>query len=807
MSRRWASLRGRRHSQTDETTENPADVFNFTSTPGKQPGKANILPRSSSLAYQVIADRPRTSTGVATDHLAPRFDIDTGSRPQTAQEEAEAEDSTCYTLDAPQDDMIGLAFGSPTHPPQNFYGMLNDLGPNTDAHAFELKGPFPDARIRKSRRKWKIGTLFKQKGSIKVKEPFYKANLPTEPTPVPSEPPTTDRKRSVSRPRSKSSRSKDKPFPIAIPLEQEDDEYSRGPPQTSEEVVEETIIPVPRTVLPKLQVEIPSAKLDRYTVMFNKVVKEQSPKSLLSRRSRTLEDISSMDIPDFPTPIIQVVHEEPRLQPPRARRKSSQASSKFSMPLTPPPTMISSAASKPMGSFSLFPNTSSTSLAKHRPAILTQGHAPLKRAITSPARLSPAHETFIIDKPPPLRVQKAEEKQLTSPEASTASTANTTAPWSAVSHKSAKSSVTTIDDEILFSIESFRDSQGSSGHFEMTRPTSTAVALYRSKSHNLKAKVPKPLLSANLGSRDSIAMAGEFQAIDETIAAVEKLTRVGVNTPPETPPRKLASSRAAKTPSPVRSPLRTVLDVARSETPSPVKNTAKAHMAHLLDGAPEPKALTPVQEQENSPVPTVEIKPLKPSVLEDSPPPVPAKDTRYVPVSKFARKPGTKPAKPARSFTDSVAMSAYRDSPTLHPDTFKPHSSTTSAGRTGSPLQNGRPRPAPQDSTRSAVPVQEALSYTAPKIPTIVHPATEVSIARSVSLARKVSQRVLVPARKTPDTPPWDVERLGTTLEEEEKRRSRMALLDTRPISPALNEGLPGHKIGRSVHALIETSG
>ena len=793
MPKRWISLRARRDSPDQELEIGQPYNFNFMFATPEPPKAVEHFPRTSSLAYRPEPERPQTSSGL-TDTLPPlRFHIGTGSRPQTSDGLKSPQLRTFYSPPTPKfnmtpkNDMIGLAFGSPTHPPTNFYGMIDSITPvELGNHAFEQYGPFPDGQDRRRKRKWNISTLFRPKGTQKVSEPFDKVKLENDRFPAVSEP--TSRKRSSSRSRAKVPRDDDASASSPPQPQLQDEPQIQSPDHT-----EEGTFVIPRVPLPKLQVEIPSAKMDRYTVLFSKLDREQFPSSLLSRREKSLEKLTPTDSVEVSTASTMPTESEK----PFSRRPRSSSGPRIAIPVTPSTPIV---APKATGNFSLFPNTSTVSLKTTRINLPSQ--SPLKRAVTSPARMSPAQEnfTFHVEKPPPLKVNKANESQLASPEESTASTTQTNTPWSAGTEESTKSSVTTIDDDILFDVKSFRDSNGLAAQFEIARPTSTAVALYRSMSHNLKARAPRPSLSATINTRDSIAVAGEFQAIDETIAAVVKMTRRGPLTPPSSPPRKSVPSGLIKSTSPQGSPQRTILVNTRVESPSPAMSPQRPHVAQLLEGSPHPKSSLDLPEP--VPIPVIQVdSPTIPHLNPDVPPPVPAKDTKFVPVSKFARKAGERGSKPRRSFTDP-AMPTIQGSPRDQQQTFKPRSNTAdSPGSSRAP--HAKAKPVIHQSSRPGHPTSRREKPAVTTVTAIVQPASEVSVARTVSLSRKVSQRVLVTTRK------GDV-KAGDDLKEEreteEKRKTRIELLETRAVNLAMVEGLPGHRVGKSVHALIEST-
>lgn len=794
MPKRWISLRGRGRSQ--EPGGHDHNGFHFRCPSVEPPQAALPMPRTSSLAYRTQVPRPQTASGAFEDQSIPTFHIDTGSRPQTAEGTSPLPSQTFFFPATPKNDLIGLAFGSPTHPPTQFYGMLNEIGPaKIDCHAFEQYGPFPDEHQQRSKRKWKLGGFFKPRTTPKISEPFYRVHLDQEAAPVEAGLPTSP-KRSMSE-------SGPNPPP-------QGNEVNRNSPQIDFQDCSESPtanppneprLDVPScSILPKLQVEIPSAKMDRYTVMFSKVTDGQNTPNLLARRSKTLERLSSEE--NKSTPLPAVPSDQTRSRPrhrssPGASRKSSISTSRS---LTP------SAFPKPPGGFSLFPNTSTISLKAPKAHIHTQN--PLKRSVTSPARLSPAQETFDLRKPSVNRESQNQDQQNTSPEGSTASTEQNT-PWSAGTHKRSESSVTTIDDDILFDIKSLRDSHGAGGHFEMTRPTSTAVALYRTMSHNLKARAPKLSLSATISSRDSIAIAGEFLAIDETIAFVEKLTQGSGSKAPRSPPANTPAAEdmsSARVLGPLESPPRlpnTRESPVGLSSSGPARTSPKAHVGNLLDGSLPSKETEKLREDIADPDHEVKDETginYDPNI----PPPVPAKDGQFIPISKFSRRTGQRSSKQARSMTDPEAMSSSQRSTALQQQTAKPRSNTTTGPRLDVRPIFVKPTVIVHQPKLAGQPMYSAEKPAMTTTATIVHPVAEVSVARTVSLSRKRSQRVLVPGRKGVDNVNIDQD-----LEEEKEPdngATRMELLERKPFSPEIVQGDKGHRVGKSVHAVIENA-
>ena len=161
--------------------------------------------------------------------------------------------------------------------------------------------------------------------------------------------------------------------------------------------------------------------------------------------------------------------------------------------------------------------------------------------------------------------------------------------------------------------------------------------------------------------------------------------------------------------------------------------------------------------RQHKPVPVITTTISTPKV---EPPPVPKKDSKFIPISRFAAKNtiskvenlNIRPARPTRAVTDTLPASAYRGKATQRIE----RSATIPAPKRSPGLTPEHIR-SPPHATKSdfASHIQEAKpsgggNGQVTAIATVIRPipAAEVSVARTVSLSRKQSARVLVPGPK-----------------------------------------------------------
>jgi hypothetical protein len=345
--------------------------------------------------------------------------------------------------------MIGVAFGSPTHPPATIFGTLNDLAPPStyEESLFEQAEPMYQIKGRTS--KWKkLGFIFKGGKATADKDgifevPFYKVRVGDCSSELEIE--TRGRKQiheGVELP----ARTSPTPPPKDTPRRSIDARLAQARLEVAR--LEEAIAVVTKKSAehrkeftndaerPKLDLVIPDIMMDRYSLMFAGLQEIPPHSKLLARRSKKLGQLkpismeSMRQIDDTATPDTSTL--SPRLILPRRATSPS--------------------ASKATGGFSLFPAAAFTPNYVTRQTLNTPTPRPqLKRSATSPARLSPraemlsVHESKISDTP---RTESAND--VISPGDTTASTDQGT-PWSAEALLSPTSTVTTIDEDILLS--------------------------------------------------------------------------------------------------------------------------------------------------------------------------------------------------------------------------------------------------------------------------------------------------------------------------------------------------------------------
>ncbi|EPE24292.1 hypothetical protein GLAREA_08143 [Glarea lozoyensis ATCC 20868] len=294
---------------------------------------------------------------------------------------------------------IGMALGSPSHPPagwqqqQQYEDTTANPMPDTMNGSMAQASPLPS---KQKSSKWKMfGGLFGGKKNIGAQQQsFYQlqTEIPqqgatitttTEPNYTSFAEPTEEPSKSRTRGRSISTRKTKKKD--ARP----DVKRANTLPPTRPEFQSESGRETPQITLDggplnnaaykplghKLDVDIPSIQLERYSVMFGNVLQtgNGTTSSLLARRQATLDKLKAVN-EDLAFKELEIKRREKMLLP---RRATS-------------PGLTRSPA------FSLFPNTPSRS--SHRepsPSPQPRSASPfLHRSNTSPAALSPARPTF-----------------------------------------------------------------------------------------------------------------------------------------------------------------------------------------------------------------------------------------------------------------------------------------------------------------------------------------------------------------------------------------------------------------------------
>ncbi|KAI1128127.1 hypothetical protein F5Y10DRAFT_180957 [Nemania abortiva] len=300
---------------------------------------------------------------------------------------------------------IGMALGSPTHPPTFSDAWTLQSAPRPRKETHPIVSPpasrsssvdtFDMPLSRKPTGKWKLFNIFTRKPSdqsaqaVSISDPngLYGTRRPEEEARAATQAPSSGLK-SPARSNTTTSRKTPKHKPIiarsqTMPMSAQVDVYDRGT-QGSEKLGIGSFgsIPIALDTGPKanlktglLNVEIPDVRLERYSVMFNSVL--NSNPSLLSRRQANVQKLKSIE---------DAAEHEERARPYGATRRAT----------SPQPVARSSG-------LALFPTS------KPGQSYVPPKLSPRLRSNTSPALLpSPSRATF--DKPPSYRRPSVEEK-------------------------------------------------------------------------------------------------------------------------------------------------------------------------------------------------------------------------------------------------------------------------------------------------------------------------------------------------------------------------------------------------------------
>ncbi|KAK5938970.1 hypothetical protein PMZ80_009163 [Knufia obscura] len=781
MPRRWLSVRGRKEEEKANQGIGEAHLqqdfdFAFAADDQLQGGCQGPAPPEEL--------RPNTSGGKPF-RAKQKPDLTLLiERPKSSDSLIHNTPLSAARLDGSQ---IGVAFGSPRHPPQLLESIVSTMSPDQQHHACFFDGPSPAQPVKG--KKWKLGDFFRPRANSNKGSNFYqvqqldavgtkKLGLPITRTPW-------------RNPRS--------------PLIVQDGFDEQTPPNATGDVSKAVLPSIPGTgsgtqqqdspTLPPLKVSVPGTPLERYSVMF-KDVNGIKQSGLLVRRSKDLDQLVIAT---------HVTQEGSELVVPKlTRRATSPTTSKHQE--TSRICNNGQASSK----YSLFPATP-TSI-----KFLTQTDSPgltRTRSATGPPQLSPT---------PALPSMGSEghgagsDQRLMSSEVTADSKTLTNLTVAQNPHISAQ-------DEIFFDIKSFRDSHGQVGQqFEMTRPPSTAVQLARSKSSArrlLQEKLDAKAQAQEQEANEERAERTTSVQIDETIAIVESLTSpsgsgLALQHLPQTtysPESKLDSSQgggekidamdAESTNTKTarrKSELRTRLEGLNIDVPSPVLELAEETTPKQLhttgsEATPE-KQPTHVAQVAASPVSAIS-SPGTRTRTPSPPPALPIKDSKYIPLSKYApkrttedlvRQTGLRPVRPTRSNTDNMTTWNARTTSLARPP--RPERSSTM------PPTN----PIPQSRYSKLPPPVVAGPGTNSKGPSMVayaKPAAEVFVARTVSLSRRPSARVIAPKFPTRTASKRE------PVQEEEVKEKKVAL-----GIPVVQEVHKGHKPGLSQSGVLETA-
>jgi hypothetical protein len=785
-------------------------------------------------------DRPRTAGGATQ----PTYTLEVrpprgSSRAYTSEAQKQPTQrldlKTTYCMD---EEMIGMALGSPGHPPvvqSNIRDHLHD--PMVDTGVQGYPEGMVEAKSNNTKAgKWKkFGGLFKPKHNVSVpaatpspqllQQQYTRQNIDiTESKPLP---PLKD-----------------------IPRMGQTLAHSEQTPTDSPPIedAEDSFAPIHRTQLPKLDVDIPDVQMDRYSVMFGSLLGDQQSKNLLSRRSKVLEKLkTTSDENDvLQDPLLQ------REQPENAGLATHVAGSQDDEHLKPPPSSRRATSPAPGKSpqFSLFPQPPTT---PRRAAAMTSQSkpSPLRRSFTAPSRLSPPMEEAFGSKTPQTVKPNYTKRRKSSISLVETSASTAQGPgWSTDgSFLSPSSSVSSVGDEILFDIKKLSMvTENQEPQYEVTKPDGETVELYRARSQKIRATKPPALKLSSKFAAAEVAKPLTPKANDTILSssnATANSTREGLNNVPaisesstsgyllpsthfipttqlvEVKKERLTSeprptvvqvskpSAEAKERSTPESNQRLAL-VSESPVKSPVEvdESAEASQEILaaavmgtLDHMGEQSSIRAASPMPDSPglqVPTPE-KPVKLLAIP-----------KNIPISKYSLRPPADPhfktdpvtrsssPQPSRAVTEPVTHNQSFVAPTTRlqaaPATPNSHIKKTTAKSNSS----SKIVPAQTKGNRKIRGPKPELRIVAPKpavaIDTINSTLSpiEVTVARQVSLSRKQSKSLLIPP------PP---RRLGGFSEDDEEK-----VVNTQALMPVIVDANKAHRPGKSLALIIENA-
>ena len=383
MAKGWLGrARGQSHEQGFDAIGQPILMFSDAEprqdlqslsrgTPNVYPGRR--MPQEK--AFNVL-ERPRTASassgsdfhGYSRPRLQPTQSYNVNMQKQ----------SSFLEIQTPLADeaMIGMALGSPTHPPQRM--AMQDLSPSPLATNLINQSDEINDHTKVKGGKWKkLGDLFRVKTALSNHEPsspFYSLQpeqnqrssrddatsspddvVATQPWTVgygvpkkaqnviggpasrvdkaPSE--ETTSVSSSGHKRRARSRSFNRNMCSSTTTSRKRENTPEPDQSTSKGITTFQDSPMFLTGLPSLDIEIPDAQMERYSIMFSAVLGKSNSPSLLARRSRMLEKLRTISdeadqtvtepVPELP----KNLKEQPQLAPqPQARRATSPAAGK-----------------------------------------------------------------------------------------------------------------------------------------------------------------------------------------------------------------------------------------------------------------------------------------------------------------------------------------------------------------------------------------------------------------------------------------------------------------------------------------------
>ena len=430
-------------------------------------------------------DRPRTAGGAgpSTSSNELRLPPRTTSRPYASEAQRppvqRLDLKTAYCMD---EDMIGMALGSPSHPPfvqSNLHAQIEPAAVDAGAQSHP-EGAVGAKSTNAKTGKWrKFGGLFKSKHTPST-QALRLVLLPSE------QQPTGHGNSTIA--------SNPQPLPkdtpkLGQPLTHHKPTSMDTPPI---EGVTLSAPPTRHTHMQMLEVDIPDLQMDRYSVMFGNLLDSQKPTNLLSRRSKVLERLKTSADEDNMShdPLLKQIHPSDSGQP------SNMAFAEDDELLKPPPSTRRATSPTPGKSpiFSLFPQAQSTP--RRGAAMPSQARPiPLQRSFTAPSRSSPMEETFGAKTPQIIKPNPAKRRKSSISLVETSASTTQGPGWSTDgSYLSPNSSVSSVGDEILFDIKKLSIvAENQEPQYEVTKPDGETAELYRALSKRVKAAKPPAL--------------------------------------------------------------------------------------------------------------------------------------------------------------------------------------------------------------------------------------------------------------------------------------------------------------------------
>jgi hypothetical protein len=845
MPNRWRSTRGRlalgadegrsteqaEHSRCDLQKPSHADITANPVVPSQDGGKYRS--RRSFSRTRTDVDRPSTAGGV----MAPTTNTEAGLPPRTTSRAyiAEAQRRPVQRMDleathSMEEDMIGMALGSPSHPPFVQFDVHDQLPPpgmDAEGHAHP-EGMVGAKSTNAKAGKWKkFGGLFKPKHN-----------------------PTTQNTANTSQPSQPewdidATESKPLPLPKDTPLLDQTLELPIAASMDSAETedVEYDFPPLPHIELPKLEVNIPDVHMDRYSVMFSNLLERRQSSNLLSRRSKVLEKLKT-------TSDENVMSEEPlpeQHQPHNPGLPVDMATSEDHEQLKPAPSSRRATSPTPGKSpaFSLFPQPPTT---PRRAAAMTPQPkpSPLQRSFTVPSHLSPMEETFGTKKPQAVKPNHAKRRKSSISLVETSASTTQGPGWSTDgSYLSPTSSVSSVGDEILFDIKKLSMvTENQEPQYEVTKPDGETVELYRALSQKIRAAKPPALkLSSKLAKAEG-AISLAPQANDATWSTSDTAARSTDEASKEAPApskslnpeyilpsthfvpptRVIKATEERSTPQPTQiipqpsipptqikeelipPPSRPMAPV--SDLPAEVEESAGASHDILaaavmgtLDYMGEQssvRAASPMPELPEERASTPVEKPIKLLVIP-----------KNIPISKYSmRSPTTSHFKadlrtrspspqPRRAVTEPLMHNeSIALAPKLQAAPGLPSSRVKT--NTNKPNSSSKVSPAQGECNRKTRGPRPELIIVAPKpsaaidSPVGASSPVEVTVARQVSLSRKQSKKLLIPPSGR---------KLGALGRDDGEK-----VVATQALMPVIVDANKAHRPGKSLALVIENA-